>query len=135
MTAVYTILGIGNGITCDIAYAKMDASTPDDRILQIRYPPTMETIVGSGPMQASVYCARPPVIFGMSAFNSDREPMVVRFKRHATTIAPINTTPTSPAPCPRETRQLVAITRPTEVETTLSSPNFFSSISSLLECV
>ena len=98
MIAVYTILGIGSGITCDIAYAKMDASTPVDKILQIRYPPTMDTIVGSGPMQANVYCASPPVMFGISAFSSDNDPMVVRFKRHATTIAPINTIPTSPAP-------------------------------------
>ena len=81
-------------------------------------------------MHASVYCARPPVIFGIKALSSDKEPMVVIFKRHATTIAPINTIPTSPAPCPKETRQLVAITSPTEVDMTLPSPNFFSSIRS-----
>ena len=86
-------------------------------------------------MQAKVYCASPPVIFGINAFNSDKEPIVVRFKRQATTMAPINTIPTSPAPWPSETRQLVAITSPTEVDITLPSPNFFSSISSLLQCV
>ena len=37
-------------------------------------------------------------------------------------------TPIVPAPCPSETRQLVAMTSPTETEITLLSPNFFSSI-------
>lgn len=34
--------------------------------------------------------------------------------------------PMVPAPCPKETRQLVAIINPTEIETTLRSPSFFS---------
>ena len=99
-------------------------------MLQIKYPPTMEIIVGNGPMLASVYCASPPVVFGISAFNSDKEATVVILRRQAIIIAPINTTPMVPAPCPSETRQLVAMTRPTDTDTTLLSPSFFSSIAS-----
>ena len=76
----------------------MDASTPDDKMLHKRYPPTIDTMVGNGPIHARVYWARPPVIFGINAFNSERDPIVVKFKRQAITIAPINTIPTSPAP-------------------------------------
>ena len=36
--------------------------------------------------------------------------------------------PTVPAPCPRDTRQDVAMTRPTETEITSFRPSFFSSI-------
>ncbi len=93
--------------------------------MQIRYPPTIEIRVGNGPSPASVYCASPPVVFGISAFNSESEAMVVIFKRQAITIANINTTPTVPAPCPSETRQLVVVTRPTAIDTTLLSPNLF----------
>lgn len=85
----------------------MDASTPDDMILQIRYPPTMEISVGNGPRQASVYCARPPVVFGISAFNSERDATVVIFRRQAITMAPINTTPILPAPCPSDVGRIL----------------------------
>ena len=77
----------------------------------------MEISVGNGPIHANVYCASPPVVFGISAFNSERDAMVVMFNRHATIIATIKIVPTLPAPCPRETRQLVAMTRPTETDT------------------
>ena len=40
---------------------------------------TIEIIVGNGPIQASVYCASPPVVFGINAFNSEREATVVWF--------------------------------------------------------
>ena len=104
----------------------MDASTPVDNILQIRYPPTIEINVGKGPMPARVYWASPPVVFGINAFNSESDATVVMFSRQAIIIAPINTTPTSPAPCPRDTRQLVATIKPTEIDTTLASPSFLS---------
>src|SRR5699024_11771270 len=97
------------------------ASTPQDIILQIRYPPTMEISVGNGPIDVSVYCARPPVVFGIRAFSSDREATVVIFKRHAITIAPIKVTTMAPAPWPRETRQLVAMTSPTYILISLLS--------------
>ena len=111
-----------------MAYAKIEASTPEDNTLQNRYPPTMEIIVGNGPRQASVYCASPPVVFGIRALSSDRDAMVVMLNRQAITMAKIKVTPMVPAPCPSETRQLVAMTSPTETEITLLSPNFFSSI-------
>ena len=110
----------------DIAKEKMEASTPQESILQIKYPPTIEISVGNGPMQASVYCASPPVVLGIKAFNSESEATVVIFSRQAMIIAKTNTTPMVPAPCPKETRQLVAIINPTEIETTLRSPSFFS---------
>lgn len=88
----------------------------------------MEIIVGNGPRQASVYCASPPVVFGIRALSSDRDAMVVMLNRQAITMAKIKVTPIVPAPCPSETRQLVAMTSPTETEITLLSPNFFSSI-------
>ena len=106
----------------------MEASTPQDNTLQKRYPPTMDIKVGKGPRAARVYCASPPVVLGISAFNSDREAIVVILSRQAITMARIKITPTVPAPCPRETRQLVAITSPTDTEMTLPSPSFFSSI-------
>ena len=106
----------------------MDASTPQDKMLQNKYPPTIEIMVGKGPRQARVYCARPPVVLGIRAFNSDRDAIVVMLSRQAMIIAGIKAIPMVPAPCPRETRQLVAMTRPTETEITLFSPSFFSSI-------
>ena len=93
-------------------------------MLQIRYPPTIEIMVGNGPIQASVYCASPPVVFGIRPFSSESEATVVIFSRQAIIIAPINGIPTVPAPCPNDTRQLVAMTSPTETETTLPNPNF-----------
>ena len=135
MISVYPILGIGRSNVDDIAYAKIDASTPDDKILQIRYPPTMDISVGNGPIQASVYCARPPVVFGISAFNSESEATVVILSKHATIIARMNMIPIVPAPCPKDTRQLVAMTSPTDTEMTLPRPSFFSSIfTSFLRC-
>lgn len=103
----------------------MDASTPQDKMLQNKYPPTIEIMVGKGPRQARVYCARPPVVLGIRAFNSDRDAIVVMLSRQAMIIAGIKAIPMVPAPCPRETRQLVAMTRPTETEITLFSPSFF----------
>ena len=72
-----------------MAYAKIEASTPEDNTLQNRYPPTMEIIVGNGPRQASVYCASPPVVFGIRALSSDRDAMVVMLNRQAITMAKI----------------------------------------------
>lgn len=66
---------------------KIEASTPEDNTLQNRYPPTMEIIVGNGPRQASVYCASPPVVFGIRALSSDRDAMVVMLNRQAITMA------------------------------------------------
>jgi hypothetical protein len=88
----------------------------------------MEINVGKGPRHARVYCARPPVVFGIIAFSSESEATVVIFKRQAIIIEKMNTTPTVPAPCPRETRQLVAMTSPTDIDTTLPNPNFLSSL-------
>ena len=72
---------------------------------------------------------RPPVVFGMSAFNSDKDATVVIFKSIAIAIASMNVTPNVPEPSPNETRQLVATTRPTDIDTTFASPNFFLFIS------
>ena len=125
--STYPKLGIcRNENVSDIAYEKIEASTPQDNTLHRMYPPTIEIIVGNGPIQASVYCASPPVVFGINAFNSEREATVVIFNMQAITIAKMKVTPIVPAPCPKETRQLVAIINPTEMETTLPSPNFFS---------
>ena len=89
----------------------------------------METMVGTGPRLVSVYCARPPVVFGINAFNSDMDAMDIIFNMQAMIMAKIKTTPILPDPCPKETRQLVAITNPTETDTTFLTPSFFSSIS------
>ena len=105
----------------------MDASTPEDNTLHNKYPPTIEINVGNGPILASVYCAKPPVVFGINAFNSERDAIVVILSKQAITIATIKITPMVPAPCPSETRQLVAMTKPTETDMTLLNPSFFSS--------
>ena len=108
----------------------MDASTPADNTLHSIYPPTIDTRVGTGPRLARVYCASPPVVLGINAFNSDIDAIDIILNRHAIIIAIMNTTPIEPAPCPSDTRQLVAITSPTDTDTTFLKPNFFSSISS-----
>ena len=82
-------------------------------------------------MPASVYCARPPVVFGISALSSAIVAIVIMLKMQAMIIATMNSSPMRPAPCPRETRLLVAMTSPTETATTSLRPNFFSSISVL----
>ena len=92
------------------------------------YPPTIDNNVGNGPNAARVYCANPPVVFGINAFNSDKDAIVVIFSNIAINMAPINNIPNAPAPSPRDTKQLVATTNPTDTETTLPNPNFFSSI-------
>ncbi len=58
-------------------------------------------------MLASVYWARPPVVFGIRALSSDNDAMVVIFKRQAMTIAAIKMTPMVPAPCPRDVGRIL----------------------------
>lgn len=86
---------------------------------------TMDT---NGPKHASVYCAMPPVRFGIRAFSSQIENAVRMLKAQAIAIVMINGRPMVDAPCPIESRQLVAIISPTPVATILGSPNFFSCI-------
>ena len=122
MTNVYTKLGTFNPVVSDTEKEKIDASTPQDNVLQTMYPPTIDNNVGNGPNAARVYCANPPVVFGINAFNSDKDAIVVIFSNIAINMAPINNIPNAPAPSPRDTKQLVATTNPTDTETTLPNP-------------
>ena len=90
---------------------------------------TMET---NGPTHASVYCAIPPVRFGISAFSSQMENAGRMLNAQAIAMVMINGSPMADAPCPMESRQLVAIINPTPVATILGKPSFFSCIISQL---
>ena len=79
----------------------------------------MDINVGNGPNAARVYCAKPPVVLGIRALSSDNDAIVVILRSIAITIASMKVTPRVPAPSPKETRQLVATTSPTDIETTL----------------
>ena len=95
------------------------------------YPPTIISMVIKGPTHANVYCARPPVRFGISALSSAIAKAAKQLSIHAKIIDMIKGVPIVPAPCPRDKRQLVATITPTPVAITLNKPNFFfSSISS-----
>ena len=62
------------------------------------------------------------------ALSSERDATVVILSIIAITIASTKVIPNVPAPVPRDTRQLVATTSPTEMDTTVPKPNFLSSI-------
>ena len=62
---------------------------------------------------ANVYCASPPVRFGISALSSAIPKAAKQFNIQANTIERINGVPIVPAPCPSESRQLVATITPT----------------------
>lgn len=82
----------------------------------------MTMMVANGPIAASVYCASPPVRFGMRAFSSESPSAVKIFIMHAIIIEIINVDPIAPAPCPRDIKQLVATISPTPVAIALGSP-------------
>ena len=88
----------------------------------------MDMIAAKGPIHASVYWARPPVRFGISALSSDKDNAVIMLTKQAMTMAMIKLIPRLPAPCPRDMRQLVATISPTPTAMTLGRPNFFSFI-------
>ena len=93
-------------------------------VLQARYPPTMMTMVTKGPMLARVYCGSPPVMLGISELSSETDKANRMLMTQAITIEMMNVVPIAEAPCPRESRQLVATIRPTPVATTLPMPSF-----------
>ena len=85
-------------------------------------------IVINGPTLARENCARPPVRFGISEFNSATDSSVRIFTVQAIAIVIIKAVPRTEEPIPNVNRQLEATTRPTPVAMTLPSPIFFEFI-------
>ena len=120
--------GIAVPVSSTMARPNIAPSDGAISALQTIYPPTMETSVTKGPSPASVYCARPPVRFGINAFSSARDAAVIIFSAQARTIETINIPPIAAEPWHSDIRHVVATINPTPVETTLNRPNFFSFI-------